>query len=152
MAEISLLVKQLASDYPLITFEAGDDFVWSPDRNTVSYNEAHHAAPELLLHELGHALLQHHDYRRDVQLLGLEVDAWTKARAIASNYDVTIGDDTVEDHLDTYRDWLHARSTCPACEATGHQIKKAEYSCIACGHQWRVNDARVCALRRYSTS
>jgi hypothetical protein len=29
------------------------------------------------------------------------------------------------------------------------QSKHLEYRCVACGHHWKVNEARVCALRRY---
>jgi DnaJ-class molecular chaperone len=51
--------------------------------------------------------------------------------------------------MNSYRDWLHARSTCPVCQATGMETKKSIYTCPACRHQWRVNEARICSLRRY---
>lgn len=80
----------------------------------------------------------------------MERDAWQYAKdTLGQTYDQAILDDTVEDALDSYRDWLHARSTCPACQATGIQTKKEEYKCLACRTKWRVNEARICALRRY---
>ncbi|MCY1379960.1 hypothetical protein D9M68_895230 [compost metagenome] len=83
----------------------------------------------------------------------MERDAWRYAKEkLGSNYKVTITDTVIQDSLDTYRDWLHARSTCPNCQATGMQNRKRHYRCIACQHVWRVNDARICGLRRYSLS
>lgn len=152
MPAISSLVKQLANDFPAIHFVKADDFLWSPDTKTVSYTPGHPDADALLLHELGHALLDHNDYRRDVELLRLENDAWQKARELSITYDIAIAPDTQEDHLDTYRDWMHARSLCPSCGATGQQSDTAHYSCIACTGKWKVNEARVCSLRRYSVA
>jgi len=138
------IVEKLAKDYPFIAFVQGDDFHWSPEKTTIYY--ADDSSP-LLLHELGHALLDHKDYDRDVTLLAMERDAWQKARSLS--YEVEITDDIIQDHLDSYREWLHARSTCPGCSATGHQIKKFTYHCVACGTDWRVNEARLCGLKRY---
>lgn len=103
-----------------------------------------------LLHELSHAVLNHTKYLKDIGLLELERDAWECARnTLAPKYDLIIPEDTIQDSLDTYRDWLHARSICPQCHATGLQIKQREYRCISCATVWQVNDARFCALRRY---
>lgn len=103
-----------------------------------------------LLHELAHAILDHKTYARDIELIELERDAWTHAQAtLAPTYNIAIGTNQIEDALDTYRDWLHARSTCPNCQATGVQTERNAYKCLACLSKWRVNDARICALRRY---
>ena len=61
-----------------------------------------------------------------------------------------LNEEVIQEHLDTYRDWLHARSICPSCTANGYQISSHTYECPACLHTWRVNEARICALRRYS--
>jgi hypothetical protein len=137
-------LSRLVKDYPLIHFIEGADFYWSPDKATVFYKK--NGPVSLLLHEVGHALLDHQDYDRDITLLSMERDAWDKARTLE-----TIDEAAVQDHLDTYRHWLHARSTCPSCDANGHQIKKAAYRCLACGTEWRVNEARLCGLKRYTT-
>lgn len=150
MVAISDLSKKLLANHPDITLVIGDEFVWSPSERTITYNPSDEDAAGLLLHELGHAELGHGSYSRDVELVAMEVDAWQKARALAPSYEVKLDEDRVEDHLDTYREWLHSRSLCPACEATGLQTSAQNYRCLACSHEWRVNEARVCALRRYS--
>ena len=104
-----------------------------------------------VLHEVGHALLDHQIYSRDIELLGMERDAWQRAEVVAADLDLTIPDDVIQTHLDTYRDWLHARSLCPDCTQTGIQIDSAQYECPHCHATWRVNDARTCGLRRYRT-
>jgi lipopolysaccharide biosynthesis regulator YciM len=126
--------------------------LWSPGNQTVYYaeNSTDKDGYAYLLHELSHGLLEHTDYDRDVALITMERAAWDKANELAVKYDLTIDDDLVESNLDSYRDWLHARSTCPNCGATGLQTKKLGYSCPACDQKWRVNEARVCALRRFT--
>jgi ribosomal protein L37AE/L43A len=141
------LIQRLRIDYPDFTFAVGDEYLWSPVSQTVHYVD-NHAGYAFLLHELSHGLLHHAEYHHDVELIAMERAAWDQAAAIAPQYGLTIDDNTVESTLDSYRDWLHARSTCPHCHATGLQTKKAIYTCPACRHTWRVNEARMCALRR----
>jgi hypothetical protein len=149
MHSTSSLIASLKRDFPTYPFLPGEEFLWSPEKQAIFYipNSNDQAS---LLHELAHAVLNHVAYTRDIELLELERAAWQYAADhLATPYSVTIPPEQVEDSLDTYRDWLHARSTCPTCKATGLQTKKNEYRCIACGDKWRVNDARFCALRRY---
>jgi len=143
------LIQRLKDDFPQVAFAPGAEYMWSPDDQTVYYAE-NADSPAFLLHELSHGLLGHADYERDIELVAMERAAWDKALGLSTEYNVTITDELVENALDSYRDWLHARSTCPRCEATGVQIKKQVYSCPACSNTWRVNEARICALRRYS--
>lgn len=151
MPQISLLIKKLRLDYPSIHFIDGDNYMWSPDLSTVFYSTLNPDSP-LLLHELSHGILGHTDYSKDIELLQLERSAWEETKKLAKKYNVNIDEDTIEDHLDTYRDWLHARSTCPNCKSTGVQAKSQQYRCLACTQEWRVNDAKTCALRRYSNT
>jgi len=144
------LLNKLKEDFPELSFTAGDRFSWSPSKQTVFYDAADLENTNLFLHELAHGLLEHHTYSKDVELLALESAAWDKALEIAPHYSVIISDDDIQDNLDTYRQWLHARSTCIQCKATGYQSSKTEYTCVACSYTWRVNEARICALRRYS--
>ena len=146
------ILKKLKSDYPTVNFQPADDYLWSPGEKTVYYAEnlTDKDGYAYLLHELSHGLLGHSDYDRDVTLIAMERAAWDKAKELAVKYSLTIDDDLVESNLDSYRDWLHARSTCPNCDATGLQTKKLGYRCPACDQKWRVNEARVCALRRFS--
>ncbi|RWZ78530.1 MAG: hypothetical protein EOT05_02150 [Candidatus Microsaccharimonas sossegonensis] len=144
------LLPKLQAAYPHFSFTAGDRFAWSPDTQTIFYDTSDPRNTNLLIHELAHGVLEHRDYSKDVELIAMETEAWDTAVVLAAKYGIPISDGTVQDHLDTYRDWLHARSICPACEATGYQSAKNEYTCVACGHVWRVNEARLCGLRRYS--
>lgn len=153
-----LLIQQLKAAHPEVTFTEADSFAWAPQQQTIFYNVALPNADALLLHELSHALLDHRSYRRDVELIAMETAAWDKAAEYATRHNesspetaLTISDDVIQDHLDTYRDWLHARSTCPQCSANGYQTDTFHYTCPACTHTWRVNEARLCALRRYDT-
>ncbi len=133
-----------------ITFTQGEQFSWQPKVKTITYNPNTASVNELLLHECGHATLGHNDQPHGINLIDRERDAWDEAKRIATYTDTTIQDETVDEALDSYRDWLHARSLCPSCGATGVQnSQKPEFSCLACGHIWRVNDGRMCALRRY---
>lgn len=150
MPSMSSLIHKLRLAHPTLTFTESEQFSWSPSDATVFYDAQADNAPALLLHELSHALLEHREYRRDVELIAMETAAWKEAASQASLYKVAVDEDIVQDHLDTYRDWLHARSTCPHCSATGYQTGASEYQCPACTHTWRVNEARLCALRRYS--
>lgn len=125
-------------------------FQWSYEHNTITFQEDHSNAAPQLLHELSHALLHHKTYERDIELIGLERDAWEYTKTtLADHYTVVIPEDFVQSSLDSYRDWLHARSTCPTCTATGLEITKNAYRCPVCGGEWKVNDARIYGLRRY---
>ena len=150
MPSIDLLIKSLAADFPKLTFHEADYFSWAPSTNTISFSLSEPHGAERLLHEVAHAELAHKGYERDIDLIAMERDAWQRARTTLSDkYDLAISSEVVEAHMDTYRDWLHARSTCPHCTATGLQIGKKTYKCLACLKTWDVNEARVCALRRY---
>ncbi len=154
MELITSLIKQLQSaklatpSGQTISLTKGDGFRWDPSRLCIYYNPADPLACQLILHELGHATLGHSGYTRDIQLLQMERAAWNAANELALQYSVDITDDTVEDHLDTYRDWIHARSLCPKCAATGVQTGPRAYQCLSCGNHWSVNEARTCGLKR----
>lgn len=149
MPSITSLVNTVLKVYPSLTVTKGDDFFWSTREQTIYYDETDPNAAHLLLHELGHALLSHRQYDRDVQLIAMESEAWEEAKRLGVRFNVAMPTDVIEDHLDTYRDWLHQRSTCPACQAIGQQVAAAQYECIVCHTRWRVNEARSCQLRRY---
>jgi hypothetical protein len=152
MPSITSLVAKLQADFPQFTFSGNDEFRWSPRNATIFYDQQSDDAASLF-HEAAHALLHHSDYTRDVTLIEMESKAWEYAQqTLAPSYNFVIDQNESDDALDTYRDWLHARSTCPHCKATGLQTATHEYKCLACLAKWRVNDARSCALRRYKTA
>ena len=149
MLPTNKLLQKLHVDYPELLFAPGEDFMWSSRRRTVYY-APHEAADLLLLHELGHAIKAHEDFAFDIELIAQEREAWDIARShLAQTYEIVLDEELIENALDTYRNWLHARSTCPTCDLTGIQTKTSTYVCVNCRCSWRPNDARRCALRRY---
>ena len=124
MEKITFLVKKLqssASSNPNLTdlvFLKGEFFSWDHTTHTITFNPSDPLANAYLLHEFGHALLGHADYSHDIELLQIERAAWDKAVKIAKEYEVSLDSDTVEDSLDTYRDWLHDRSQSVARQAS----------------------------------
>lgn len=151
MPSSNSLVAKLQEDYPNINITAHNGAAyWSASQRTVFYNPREPHANWVLLHEVSHALLDHASYRKDIELLAMERDAWHYATTIlAPRYDLQIDTDYIEDNLDSYREWLHAKSTCPRCQLNGVEIASRHYRCAACGHEWRVNEARTCHIRRY---
>ena len=105
-------------------------------RNTVFY-PANEYSDLLVLHELAHAILGHVDYASDVELISLETAAWTRAKTLATKYRVSWDKNYAEAHLDTYRNWLAARSTCPRCTTTGYQTPDGLYHCSHCLSNWK---------------
>lgn len=150
------LLKELAQLLPDVTCVPGEAFCWSPGQQQIIYR--HTPSPtELdewaLLHEAGHAFLNHQTYSSDLELLLLEVAAWEKAVETGANLGIPIDPDHIQDCLDTYRDWLHQRSSCPVCLSTCLQISLTTYRCHNCTTEWRVSNSRFCrAYRRRQLS
>jgi hypothetical protein len=150
MPSMSALLDRLKAEYDSYTFIAGDSFAWNPTDHTITYDSDDPLFEARLLHELAHALLEHSEYVRDIDLIAMERDAWQKAKMeLGHRYEVQINGDVVHHDMDTYRDWLHARSTCPHCGSNGIQVKHSIYRCVTCLKEWKVNEARMCQLRRY---
>jgi hypothetical protein len=149
MPSIASLISRLQTDYPQFLFKKASRFLWSPSDKTIYYADKNDDYAIFLLHELSHGLLNHADYNHDIELIVMERKAWDKVIELARDYDVAITSETIKSTLDTYRDWLHSRNACPNCKATGIQNGKKSYLCLACNHEWQVNEARICALRRY---
>lgn len=153
MPTTSSLVAKLSHDFPNVSFVKDDLSRWSAVESTVYYNLTEPHVDWIILHELSHACLKHTQYTRDIALLAMERDAWQHAAdALAPRYGITIDEDFIEDHLDTYRDWLHAKSTCPACTQNGMEYARKRYRCLACGHEWRTNNGTQTRIRRYTVN
>jgi len=144
------IISKLKTDFSQFHFKESDDFFWSPIKKTVYYNPKIENADILLLHEIAHALLGHSSFSSDISMIILERQAWDRAIELGSAYDIKIVDGVAQYNLDSYRDWLHKRSTCPVCTATGLQTKKQKYLCLACGNIWKVNLATKRRLHRYN--
>jgi len=141
------LLEKLRSDYPAIAFTKGATFFWSPKNSTVTY-AAGSTQPEVakwsLLHEVSHGILGHKRYLSDFELMQLEVEAWQYAKGLAKSYDIKINPEHIQDCLDTYRDWLHMRATCPNCGTVSTQKDPKTYECFNCRTSWHVSNSRFC--------
>lgn len=148
------LLQQLRKDYPDLTFVLSSSSYWSPKEKIVHHEAAntHREADWKLLHETAHGILGHQAYKTDFELLLLEAAAWQKAAELAKNYQIAIDTEHIEDCLDSYRDWLHGRSTCPTCLANGLQTTPRTYECLNCGATWQVSHSRFCRAYRRATA
>ena len=145
------LIHKIKQDHPGLVFNSGRSHCWSPEKGQIFYaGEDNDHSIEGLLHELGHARLDHHGYVSDLELLQKEVEAWQEALCLAGLYGVDFDEDHMQDCLDTYRDWVHKRSICPICASTGLQEGEKRYSCLNCGHVWHVTASRFCRPYRRS--
>lgn len=140
--------EKIKADFPVYRFQQGD-FRWSPEITTI-FHQPPTSLESLwsLLHEIAHGELKHLTYYLDIELIAQEAKAWQYAKTVlAGRYGLEVDENYIEDHLDTYRAWIHQRSTCPECEQNGLQTKNT-YSCLNCGCRWQANEARLCGLRR----
>ena len=145
------ILTRLSSEMRHIKFKPGVGFSWSPEHSVISYAALELSTQEgvwSLLHEAGHAQLEHRTYNTDFELLALEIAAWQEAKLLAKKLDVTIEEDHVQDCLDTYRDWLHRRSTCPTCGTVCLQHNSFDYQCHNCTNSWKVSSSRFCRTYR----
>lgn len=151
-AQLNSIVDQVILDHPHVTFQKAAVARWSSPENTVYFQTVNSLSDMyLFFHELGHGLRRHRDYDQDIELLRIENDAWQQAVQTASTYGFTIENNTIDEALDSYREWLHARSRCPTCTQSGVQQKSSGmYICLLCNTSWRTNDARRCGLKRYT--
>jgi hypothetical protein len=141
------LLHRLQKQLPTIKFVEAATFYWSPQTSTIYINSGALGSEEgqwALLHEAAHALLKHQSYKTDAALLTLEVEAWQSAQEMGKNLEVEIDEEHIQDCLNTYRDWLYARSTCPTCTLNSLQIDETTYLCMNCSTRWSVSQSRFC--------
>lgn len=144
-AYMEKLINRLKADHPDFFFVEGSLLCWSPKQKQIFYNPNGGGRGVWgVLHEIGHARLGHSSYASDVELVHKEVLAWQEAQLLARDYDIALDDEYIQDCLDTYRDWLHKRSTCPECAAKGLQTTRERYECINCHKEWGVSSSRFC--------
>ncbi len=149
------ILNKCKKQLPDIHFLEAETFYWSPQNNTIYLNSVALESVEgqwALLHESAHALLAHQNYQTDAGLLMLEVEAWQGAQEMGKKLDVIIDEEHIQDCLNTYRDWLYARSTCPTCTLNSLQIDKTTYACLNCSCQWSVSASRFCRPYRLRQS
>ncbi len=137
------LLERLRHDYPDLQFIVGTTCYWSPGNKSIIYVlEPGLATAWSILHELGHAILGHQTYRTDAELLQKEVLAWGKAHELAQTYGLVINDEHIQNCLDSYRDWLDKRSTCPNCGVKTTASTARTYRCFNCHTGWAVSPDR----------
>ena len=123
--------KICSTKYPEFHFKIGPRFSYkSPRTVTLGPLEPHYSL--LVLHELGHALCGHQKFSTHVERLKIEREAWDKARELALEFNIKFNDEFAESQLDTYRDWLHAKSKCKKCGLTRYQTSDGHYHCPHC--------------------
>jgi hypothetical protein len=141
------LVRDCQKLIPGVRFEEASSFYWSPKKRVIYMNSPRLDTDEgrwALVHEVSHALLDHRSYQTDADLLMLEVAAWEKARELCPDLALEIDEEHIQECLNTYRDWLYARSTCPTCMLNSLQIDETAYQCLNCSTRWSVSGARFC--------
>ena len=129
-------LAELQARYPEVRWVAGKRFSFRPPR-TIQLGEPQPHYLQLALHELGHCLAGHRDFRTDIGRLQLEREAWERAHTVwqelrLKEQGIDWDADFVEAELDTYRDWLHTKSSCPRCGATRFQTIDGVYHCPFC--------------------
>jgi len=142
------LIPKLRREFPHIKFIKSSTFKWDPDELKIYYSPKLKNGTWSLLHEVGHMVLEHSNYRSDFSLLKMEAQAWHKAKEIAAKHAVEINSEHIEKCLDSYRDWLYARSSCRECLQTGLEISTGLYRCINCNFRWKVTPERFCRVYR----
>ena len=128
---VSNLLTTLKNTYPNFNFRAAKKFSFRPPR-TINYVEDAPEFNSLILHELGHAILEHRNFKTDIERLKMERAAWDKAEEIARELNILINTELIEAELDTYRDWLHQKSRCKKCGLTRFETPDGVYHCPNC--------------------
>ena len=145
------LLDQLRNQFPSLTYREGTAFCWSPETQEISYTKRADktSAAWSLLHETSHALLGHTRYQTDFELIKMEVAAWEKAKELAKDFGIAIDENHIQDCLDSYRDWIYARSICPYCgNKSLQQSDLRHYKCFNCRGTWSVTPSRFCRAYR----
>ena len=125
------LLERLRVDFPEYRFIDGQKFAFRAPK-TIILGPKEPNDSLLILHELGHALARHRDFKLDAKRVKMEREAWEKARELCGKYGVAYDKNVVEDELDTYRDWLDKKSRCPECGLTRFQTPDGVYHCPQC--------------------
>lgn len=139
-------LKDITKDFPNINFREADVFYWSARDRMVHYNPAALSTERglwQLLHELSHGKLNHRTFRSSIALLKMETEAWAEAKILAKKYQLTIDENHIQKCLDTYRDWLHQRSTCPDCSLLGLETSDCHFACFNCGKRWKAGSNQL---------
>lgn len=130
--------------------------MWSPRSQTITYDPKrlrNNNGRIGLLHEIGHASLGHqHHPKYDIELLGMEMDAWDFVRSHAPRFGLIIDEQHIARCIASYDQWLSKRATCPDCNNFSLQKDRHSFGCFVCGSKWDVNVRLDRQVRRTVTS
>ena len=124
-------INLLKTKYPNFIFKESDSFSFHPP-HTIKYCPLSPNFALQTLHELGHGLLSHKTFKTSLERLKIERKAWNKAQELCRLLDVPYDEAFVEDSLDSYRNWLHKKTTCKKCGLTCYQTPDKKYHCPRC--------------------
>lgn len=139
--ELNKFVMRVKTDFAQLDFREGKKFTFRPPRTIILepvQNYAENGAVGLnnymmsVLHEVGHAKLEHKFYQTDVERVKMEGAAWEAARGLCEQYGVCYDEEFVQSELDSYREWLYRQSKCKKCGLTRFQTKSGRYYCPIC--------------------
>lgn len=130
---INPYISLIQSSFPDFSYKNGKKYTYIPPKTIVLGPQEPHCEL-LLLHEVSHAILGHKSFKTDVERLKIESAAWDKAKTLAKALKIPFDADFAENHLDSYRNWLHSRSLCPTCHVTRFQTPDGVYHCPLCDH------------------
>ena len=124
MAKITWLSQKISADalsvphLAHLTLVQGEMFRWNHRACAIHYNPADSHACERLIHEYGHALLNHAGYSRDIELIAMESAAWQEAIKAAARFSTTIDAELIENrprHLSRLVACPFAMPSLPSC-------------------------------------
>ena len=128
----------LKEEYKDFSWQLGSRFKYRPEKTIIIDKNSDAPWPFfalLTLHELGHALSHHKDYKTDIERLKIESEAWQRAKREISahkSWGLEYDEEFAEYELDSYRDWLHQKSKCKKCGLTRYQTTDGKYHCPGC--------------------
>ncbi len=141
-------IKKLLAKYRCLP---GKVFSYNASTKTITY------IPELLetddgllafLHEIAHLQLNHFSYKYDVELLGIEVEAWELTKKLAQEMKIKINENHIRECLRSYDCWISKRAACPKCGAYSLQRTQNVFGCFVCDCYWKVNDRKDREVRK----
>ncbi|MBQ2660046.1 hypothetical protein IJF86_01320 [Candidatus Saccharibacteria bacterium] len=131
MENFTNLLEKVKQSYPNFTYKTGAKFAFRPPKTIIIGPYEPHSEL-VLLHELGHAIINKNSFKTDVERLKIESIAWEKAKSLCQEFNQEFDSDFAESELDSYRDWLHQKSTCKKCGLTRFETTDGKYHCPHC--------------------
>ncbi len=148
MTPMNVTIKQILNENQC---SPGEVFSFNANTKTITYvpEELEKEDGSLaLLHEIAHMKLDHFSYNYDVELLGLEHEAWEETRRLAKEYNMEVDENHIKECLESYDKWLDKRATCPKCGEYSLQRDKNTFGCFVCDCYWKVNERKDREVRK----